>query len=159
MAGGVYKFTTIGLAVILVAFYVFVSAPPSAWFEPTNNRPNSLEGVPDGWSVKTWANGEEKAVYVTSYEDCNVSIAKVGLGQGLADVTWRTVCDSERTGTTHSTEGSEEYMFVTEPADFDFEQKQIDECYMDIEYASFQPDGGEGLFINAQCWWHDEGTQ
>ncbi len=156
MTSSVYKFTTIGLAAILVAFYVLVTTPPATWFEPTNNQPNHLENIPDGWSAKTWTNGEEEAVYVTSYERCKLSIAKEGLGRNLTDVTWRTVCSNEYAGTIHANEDGEEHRFVTEPADFDFEQEQIDECYMNIMYATFQPDGGEGLFIDAQCWWHDE---
>ena len=152
MARNIYKFTTIGLAALVVSILVLVTAPPTYWMAATNNQPNDLENIPDGWSVWTWENSDEEAIYLSTYDNCEITIAKHDSDNQTVTVDLSLTCGNENPGTTHAVRGDgEEHVFITEPANFDFEQGMIDECHMSIEYFDQLYDG-ETILVDFACY-------
>lgn len=158
MARNIYKYTTIGLAGVVglgIAVYVAAFIVP-LMAATTNNQPNTLENIPDGWAVWTWDNGQDEANYRSLAKNCTIYVSKYNISEPPIVLNMSLICEHEQGGSIHITQsdnlGDRDHLFITEPADFDFAQPVVDECDMSFEYISDKRhENVENIRISFDC--------
>ena len=158
MAQNIYKYTTVGLAGVVglgIAVYTAAFIMPMMT-AATNNQPNALENIPDGWAVWTWDNGQDEANYRSLAKNCTINVSKYNLSEQPVVVNMSLICEHEKGGSIHifqsDNQGGGNHLFITEPADFDFVQPVVDVCDVSLEYKSDKRhENAENIEISFDC--------
>lgn len=149
MTRNIYKYLTIGMAILWVAGFIWVTTPASFWYEFTNNQPHDLQDVPEAWTVQTYNDGIQEASYFTGQSDCDLYLDNRHTDNASANMHLILECYEEYPGFIH--EGNTGRYVNTEPAEFEFDRKLIDECTVAIRYHTESHQDAELISFDLDC--------
>ena len=150
MTRNIYKYLTIGMAILWVAGFIWVATPASFWYEFTNNQPHELQDVPEAWTVHTYQDGGvQEATYFTGQSDCDLYLDNHHTDNASASIHLILECDEEYPAFIH--EGNTGRHINTEPTEFEFDRELVDECIVDIRYHTESHQDAENISIRLGC--------
>ena len=150
MTQNIYKYLTIGMAILWVAGFIWVTTPASFWYEFTNNQPHELQDVPEAWTVQTYEDGLiQEASYYTGQSRCDLYLDNSHTGNASANIRLILECDEEYPGFIHADNTG--HHINTEPAEFEFDRELIDECTVDIGYYTASDQYAENISFRLAC--------
>lgn len=151
-----YKYTTIGLAVLVgiasMVGWIFFSFPPAE--SNIENNP-SLPSEPIGWANYTWKSGVYEADYYADYENCSFLLDRHGANSTAIHTGMEISCQYEypeerQKGTGLRGDLRDWADFITIPVNYTVQGIDYSHCLVSASYDT-SPHAGEGMSVSIWC--------